>query len=44
MERDVRFLVNRAVSLVTMVVLIEIEGLECVVGHVTRNNHGDSKW
>ena len=23
---------------------IEIEELECVVGHVTRNNYGDSKW
>ena len=29
---------------VQVVASIEIEGLECVVGHVTRNNHGDSKW
>ena len=26
------------------VLLIEIEGLECVVSHVTRNDHGESKW
>ena len=30
--------------IVVLVHTIEIEGLECVVSHVTRNDHGESKW
>ena len=39
-NRDVYKSVAQDVGMST----IEIEGLECVVSHVTRNNHGDSKW